>query len=75
MSDFSQLLKVSSPHPPPSFSPYRTQRRYVAKGWCHIPLFLPTETIDEMKREAQSLLEDPATSFESTDMYVQAKPV
>ena len=44
------------------------REEYVANGWCHIPFFLPTETIQAMKEEARALLESDV-AFESTEMH------
>ena len=44
------------------------QRQYVANGWCHIPMFLPRSTCDEMRAEAVGLLESE-DAFASSDKH------
>ena len=53
------------------------QRQYVANGWCHIPMFLPRATCDELRAEAVGLLESEhafASSDEHTVYQEEADP-
>ena len=44
------------------------QRQYVANGWCHIPMFIPQHTCDELRAEAVGLLESEQ-AFASNDEH------
>ena len=51
--------------------------QYVANGWCHVPMFLPRATCDELRAEAVGLLESEhafASSDEHTVYQEEADP-
>ena len=53
------------------------RRQYVANGWCHVPMFLPRATCDELRAEAVGLLESEhafASSDEHTVYQEEADP-
>ena len=55
----------------------KCRRQYVANGWCHVPMFLPRATCDELRAEAVGLLESEhafASSDEHTVYQEEAAP-
>jgi hypothetical protein len=45
------------------------RKEYLAKGWCHIPNFLPADVVEEMRSEAVKNMESTKDHFLSTEVH------